>query len=157
MSFLTFKSKKTQKSDFLPPYGADFLEPRSILRKTTKKSTAWTLKSHCARFQTTAAKAKVEQDLARPHYYYPDLFGRKNCVRDGDYEDWMQGAVSFLSIRFVIDSVITQWRPRGCTFSLHCMSRPSFSHLAFYRHPPRCHYCHQFVIQNSFLKNGFTV
>ena len=69
-----------------------------------------------------AAKAKVEQDLARPHYYYPDLFGRKNCVRDSDYEDWMQGAVSCSSIRFVIDSVITWWRPRGCIFSLPYIS-----------------------------------
>ncbi len=40
-----------------------------------------------------AAKAKADQDMARPHHYYPDLFGRKICVRDGNYDDWMMGAV----------------------------------------------------------------
>ncbi len=52
------------------------------------------------------AEAKVVQDLARPHHYYPDLFGRKNCVHDGDYDDWMLGAVSFISIDSFLNAMI---------------------------------------------------
>lgn len=41
-----------------------------------------------------AAKAKVEQDLARQKFYWPDMHGRKNCVFDSGYDDFMAGAVS---------------------------------------------------------------
>ena len=47
----------------------------------------------------TAVKAKDASDLVRTKYYYPDLFGRRNCVYDPDYQDWMGGAVSGVSVR----------------------------------------------------------
>ena len=43
-------------------------------------------------------QAKVCQ-TCNEQYYYPDLFGRRNCVYDPDYQDWMEGAVSCLYLR----------------------------------------------------------
>lgn len=34
----------------------------------------------------------MAQDLARTKYFYPDMYGKQNCVFDSHYEDWMSGA-----------------------------------------------------------------
>ena len=49
--------------------------------------------------QKSVADVKAEEDLVqaklgRPRYYWPDLYGKKNCVFDSGYDDWMEGAVS---------------------------------------------------------------
>lgn len=41
-----------------------------------------------------AEEVKVAQDLARTKFFYPDMHGKKNCVFNSDYDDWMMGAVS---------------------------------------------------------------
>lgn len=41
----------------------------------------------------SSEEAKVAQDLARQKYFYPDMYGKQNCVFDSDYEDWMMGEV----------------------------------------------------------------
>ena len=41
-------------------------------------------------------QAKDVVDLQRTKFYYPDLHGRRNCVYDSDYQDWMEEAVSLL-------------------------------------------------------------
>ena len=45
-------------------------------------------------------EAKVAQDLARQKYFYPDLYGKQNCVFDSDYEDWMMGEVRNVFLLF---------------------------------------------------------
>ena len=47
-------------------------------------------------------KDLVQEKLARPRHFWPDLYGKKNCVFDSSYDDWMVGAVS--SIRCLRNS-----------------------------------------------------
>ena len=66
--------------------------------------------------QKSVADVKAEEDLvqkklSRPRYYWPDLYGKKNCVFDSGYDDWMEGAVSSLN------SSETVTRCKGHTFS----------------------------------------
>ena len=44
-----------------------------------------------------AQKELVQEKLKRPRYYWPDLHGKKNCVFDSDYNDWMEGPVSLFT------------------------------------------------------------
>ena len=49
------------------------------------------------------AKAAVaEKKVAREGYYYPDLYGRDNCIYNDGYYDWMMDTVSaLLSAQFL--------------------------------------------------------
>ena len=40
-----------------------------------------------------AEQQKVLDLLARNRYFWPDLYGKKNCVFDSGYDEWMEGAV----------------------------------------------------------------
>ena len=44
-----------------------------------------------------AQKEIVQKRLKRPRYYWPDLHGKQNCVFGSDYNDWMEGSVSFFT------------------------------------------------------------
>ena len=57
-------------------------------------------------------QAKDMYDLQRTKYYYPDLHGRRNCVYDSDYQDWMDGAVSFVVVPYtLVDLFVTTCIP----------------------------------------------
>ena len=59
-----------------------------------------------------AVQAKDMYDLQRTKYYYPDLHGRRNCVYDSDYQDWMDGAVSFVVVPYtLVDLFVTTCIP----------------------------------------------
>lgn len=40
------------------------------------------------------AKVNFKEISARPNYFYPDIYGRENCVYHNGYFDWMMGSVS---------------------------------------------------------------
>ena len=43
------------------------------------------------------AQEQLTQDrLDRPRFYWPDLYGKKNCVFDSGYDDWMEDVSSFI-------------------------------------------------------------
>ena len=48
------------------------------------------------------AKETTDELEGRPKYYYPDLYGRDNCVYWNGYYEWMTGAVSCCFI-FTLD------------------------------------------------------
>lgn len=55
-----------------------------------------------------AQKETVQKRLKRPRYYWPDLHGKQNCVFDSDYNDWMEGSVSFFTQKHLhLDWVIS--------------------------------------------------
>ena len=50
--------------------------------------------------QNSSADVEAEEDLvqeklARPRFYWPDLHGKKNCVFDSGYDVWMEEVSSF--------------------------------------------------------------
>eukprot|EP00578_Thalassiosira_sp_NH16_P025614 CAMPEP_0181100192 /NCGR_PEP_ID=MMETSP1071-20121207/13063_1 /TAXON_ID=35127 /ORGANISM="Thalassiosira sp., Strain NH16" /LENGTH=780 /DNA_ID=CAMNT_0023182907 /DNA_START=66 /DNA_END=2405 /DNA_ORIENTATION=+ len=58
-----------------------------------------------------AEEAKVAQDLARKKYFYPDMYGKQNCVFDSDYYDWMMGANKDHYLYITPDGCCATWYP----------------------------------------------
>ena len=58
-----------------------------------------------------AEQAKVESDLARPKHFYPDMYGKLNCVYDSGYEDWMMKEHANYFLFDTADDCCSKWYP----------------------------------------------
>jgi len=58
-----------------------------------------------------AEQAKVESDLARQKHFYPDMYGKLNCVYDSGYEDWMMKEHAKYFLFDTADDCCSKWYP----------------------------------------------
>ena len=99
MSRHNFSSFLIQQLDnSLPPHDSSLRESAELCCKQHFGNVNLATCVANSKADVAAEEAKVAADLARQKYFYPDMFGKQNCVYASDYDDWMMGDVRDLSL-----------------------------------------------------------